>query len=586
MTTEEFHALWRSSAHEAVPYTDDFPEALLVLPELSDGSIGQGNSTRVTIKIDLNKENSRLTVTDNGGGIRNERRLLQWAAQKASDNIHRNGHGTKKCLTKWEPDYTKASWTIKWRIAGKNLQVAQGPFKGRDTLVEEIENDQVTLMPSGCEISIGFTADNVLGPLSSKPEDLYAAIKEIIQTRYSEEVLNKTDFVISISSDAAELDKKKKMVSHSSHKEKWHSFKKRLEDSVKDGVAVKLHESRYDIVGGYYTIEVFFITMDGNKSFAVKKEFPIYGRKSMKSSRVHIALDGRTIEPIHLYQLLGLEANHNDYNGYKVFVNFVPNSKDCYDKLPVPCTTKVSLYKNDPIYQAFVCNFVKVFQPVHRKNFKEEAEKPKGRASAPTGISNTLVAPKIVPTNDIVSALNDIVRNQPKVAPTPAASPVVAIAPTATPVVAIAPAATPVVAIAPAATPVVSVAPTATPVVAIAPAATPVVSVAPAANPSATSPVVAIAPPATTTPTAISQMRAASVPPATIPVSGHNKLSPCSKRNLYESLLHFKDELNALPLETLCKASSTTAEPGLSQKLLMLHELLEAIRADITSKVK
>jgi hypothetical protein len=557
MTTEEFHALWRSSAHEAVPYTDDFPEALLVLPELSDGSIGQGNSTRVTIKIDLNQENSRLTVTDNGGGIRNERRLLQWAAQKASDNIHRNGHGTKKCLTKWEPDYTKASWTIKWRIAGKNLQVAQGPFKGRDTLVEEIENDQVTLMPSGCEISIGFTADNVLGPLSSKPEDLYAAIKEIIQTRYSEEMLNKTDFVISISSDAAELEKKKKMVSHSSHKEKWHSFKKRLEDSVKDGVAVKLHESRYDIVGGYYTIEVFFITMDGNKSFAVKKEFPTYGRKSMKSSRVHIALDGRTIEPIHLYQLLGLEANHNDYNGYKVFVNFVPNSKDCYDKLPVPCTTKVSLYKNDPIYQAFVCNFVKVFQPVHRKNFKEEAEKPKGGTSAPTGISNAIVAPKIVPTNNIVSALNGIVRNQPKVAPTPAASPIVAIAPAATPVVSAAPAANP---------------PTTSPVVAIAPPAT--------------SPVVAIAPPATTTPIAISQMRAASVPPATIPVSGHNKLSPCSKRNLYESLLHFKDELNALPLETLCKTSSTTAEPGLSQKLLMLHELLEAIRADITSNVK
>ena len=163
MTTEEYHALWRSSALEAVPYTDDFPEAILVLPELIDGSIGQGNATKVTIEIILNKRSSRLTVTDNGGGIRNERRLLQWAAQKATDNIHRNGHGTKKCLTKWEQDYTKADWTIKWRVPGKNLQIAKSPFKGRDTTVVEDEDDQTTLMASGCEISQGFDGYECVG---------------------------------------------------------------------------------------------------------------------------------------------------------------------------------------------------------------------------------------------------------------------------------------------------------------------------------------------------------------------------------------------------------------------------------------
>jgi len=200
MSTEEYHALWRSSAHEAVPYTDDFPEALLVLPELCDGSIGQGNATRITIRITLNGENSELTVSDNGGGVRNERRLLAWAASKATSNIHRNGHGTKKCLTKWEPNYEKANWTIRWRLPGKNLQTTKGPFKGYspDSVVDDEGTDTTTLMPSGCEISIGFNAASVLGDLASNPDDLYTAIKEIIQTRYSEDTLIKTEFILDI----------------------------------------------------------------------------------------------------------------------------------------------------------------------------------------------------------------------------------------------------------------------------------------------------------------------------------------------------------------------------------------------------
>jgi hypothetical protein len=51
-TKEEFAAGWRSSAHEAVPYTDDFPECLLVLPELYDGSLNQGNATEIHTEID------------------------------------------------------------------------------------------------------------------------------------------------------------------------------------------------------------------------------------------------------------------------------------------------------------------------------------------------------------------------------------------------------------------------------------------------------------------------------------------------------------------------------------------------------
>ena len=65
---EDYKALWRSSAYDAVPYTGDFPEAVLVLPELTDGAIGQGNATRVVIRVVLSAAGkSALSVTDNGG---------------------------------------------------------------------------------------------------------------------------------------------------------------------------------------------------------------------------------------------------------------------------------------------------------------------------------------------------------------------------------------------------------------------------------------------------------------------------------------------------------------------------------------
>jgi len=51
MTTYDYNAMWRASAHEAVPYTNDFPECFLVLPELIDGAIAQGDASIVKINL-------------------------------------------------------------------------------------------------------------------------------------------------------------------------------------------------------------------------------------------------------------------------------------------------------------------------------------------------------------------------------------------------------------------------------------------------------------------------------------------------------------------------------------------------------
>jgi hypothetical protein len=600
MATEEYHALWRSSAHEAVPYTDDFPEALLVLPELCDGSIGQGNATRLTIQIHMNGDNSKLTVTDNGGGIRNERRLLAWAASKATSNIHRNGHGTKKCLTKWEPNYEKADWTIRWRLPGKNLQTTKGPFRGYspDSIIDDEGNDAHTLMPSGCEISIYFNASSVLGDLSNNPDGLYTAVREILQTRYSEETFIKTEFIIEISHPS-----KKKLLPRSSKKEKWHSFKTSVLNHIKSNVVKKLHESKHDIEGGYYIIEIYFIDINGNMQFALKREFPKYGLKSMRSSRVHISLDGRVIEAIPIYQLLGREANHNDLNGYKVFVNFVPDTKDDFAKLPVPCTTKVSLYENDPVYRLFVQKFKEVFGPIESKNRKENeknkvvviteslpitvkqktTDSPVAAVSAPPVADVAAVAPPVAAVSTQVA----------RVDPTPIALPVAAVStpPVAPPVPVALPVAPPVVPVAP---PVVPVAlPVAPPVVPVAP---PVVPVAP--------PVVAVAPPDVAVPAVVAVSTPVTVAPPAVPVQlthtpsavvtpalssssilslsvtqvgGHNRLVGCSRQNLFEFLIHFKEKIINLDMQALKESAPSTTELGLAQKIQILREILESI---------
>ncbi len=355
--SEDYSALWRSSAFEAVPYTDDFPEALLVLPELFDGSIGQGEANKITVSIQMNDALSgTLKVSDNGVGIKNERRLLQWAAQKAMDNLHRNGHGTKKCLTKWNQEYETAKWSICYRRNGKNLQHIKGPFKGRDTFSEEIEDDEKTLMPSGTEISIKFNL-SVLASLSTS-KSLSDKIREIIQTRYSQEILAHTEFVLDIE------DVKKKRTVVSSYGQKWRSFKRAVEDSVENGTVNVVYSERHTIAGGYYQMDIFHIDVAGNTSFALKKEFPLYGCKSMKSSRAHISINGRMVEAIPIYKLLGKEANHNDFNGWLAFVDFIPNTGEDFDRLPVPCTTKVSFYENDPVFKEFTKNFEKIFRPL------------------------------------------------------------------------------------------------------------------------------------------------------------------------------------------------------------------------------
>jgi hypothetical protein len=523
-TTEEFHALWRSSAFEAVPYTDDFPEALLVLPELIDGSIGQGQASKINLQVTLNGTKSNLKVRDNGIGIKNERRLLQWAAQKASDNLHRNGHGTKKCLTKWEQDYTKANWAIKYRLAGKNLQIIKGPFKGRDTDVAEDETDQTTLMPSGVEISIDFDT-SVLAGLAENPDALFKALKELIQTRYSEAVFEKTEFIIDIgTADPAA----KKLAPHSSKNTKapWHSFKACVEKSIEDPRISMVYTKTVQIEGGQYVVEVYYNTILGNTAFTLKKEFPKYGLKSMKSSRAHMSLDGRMIEAIPIYQLMGRDANHNDFNGFIVFVNFTPNTPADFNKLPSPCTTKVSLYENDPVLTTFKADFAKMMAPVI-KDVLAKVEKEKAKAS----------------------------KEKEKLVPAPVAAPPVAVA---APVNTVIP--TPLTAKKPIVTPPVAqpAAPVAAPVQATVPPQVPQVPQLPQTVP---------------------QVPQAQPKPSVVEIPAHQKLAPQSQKDLVLTLQQAMTELQGMNMDRIALKASNVTEKKIAEKIVAIQESIKMLKS-------
>ena len=519
-----------------------------MLPELIDGSIGQGQATKIILQITLNGTKSNLKVRDNGVGIKNERRLLQWAAQKASDNLHRNGHGTKKCLTKWEQDYAKANWTIKYRLVGKNLQIIKGPFKGRDTDVSEDETDETSLMPSGVEISINFNI-TVLAGLGENPDALFKALKELIQTRYSETVFEKTEFVIDIS--AGDLTQKK-LAPHSSKNAKapWHSFKASVEKSLEDPRITKVYSNTVQIEGGQYVVDVFYNTILGNTAFSLKKEFPRYGIKSTTSSRVHISLDGRMIEAIPLSTLMGRNANHNDFNGFIIFVNFTPNTPADFNKLPSPCTTKVSLYENDPVLTTFKADFAKMMAPVikdvlakvEKEKAKASKEKEKDRLVNPRGV--VPVPMPVIPAAGMLHVssgrsgyepINTIV-NQPS-APKPppiildekpgrsVKSPGEPSTPTLLP--------TPAVPVAP--TPAVPVAPT---------------------------PVVPLA-----------------QKPSVVEIPAHQKLAPQSQKDLVIALQQVKTELQTMNLNALVGKASVVTEKKIAEKIVAIQEAIKMLKS-------
>ena len=57
------------------------------------------------------------------------------------------------------------------------------------------------------------------------------------------------------------------------------------------------------------------------------KNFPVFGCKNMKGTRVHIGLKGRYIEAMPFHNFMNKEI-HNSDNGNIIFINFTNSIAD------------------------------------------------------------------------------------------------------------------------------------------------------------------------------------------------------------------------------------------------------------------
>jgi len=351
------HGYWRAAANENMDYTNDFPASLLTLPELYDGSRSHGCASMIKTTIHLPPADSPvgtpgiLIVEDDGIGIINDEalaRLLTFASPTSTTLHHRYGHGTKKMLAKWMPNYETAEWKLEYRT--KSLRVGHttdlveitAPFLGLKTPKRNTDDNE-NLNPCGLRWTIRFDP-TVLGDYTN-PLRLFQALKEIIRTRFSRIPLAATTFEV-------EVYKGGKLI-HKEDSHNWKTLEEVLEEEVKASRARILRGPKTGAFDGdgdsSWTAKEYLILDDK----VLSKEFPTYGCRNMSSSRVHMGLDGRFIEALPIYKMIGVPNNHNEYNGRIAIVNFILNEAKDYDKLPTPATTKVAFSETCPIFLQF-----------------------------------------------------------------------------------------------------------------------------------------------------------------------------------------------------------------------------------------
>ena len=359
INSQDYHGLWRASANEGVPYSEDFPEPMLVLLELIDGALGDGNADKIDLLFDItNPDKCSLQVRDNGKGIKSETRLKSWTSKdhgtKKKEHVY--GHGSKKMLTKWMPIYEIAKWRVLWRKQDKKgvsgvLNIMSSPFKGLETQHEEDEENEDICPEHGTQWEIEFNLD-ILGKLNT-PKDIMASVKELLCIRYEPHYYEKK-FEINI-----KIINGLNIIRENS--KKWKSLKETLDDKIKlnNGSVSKIFEHTFQIDNTILKCDFYKILEDG-RSFSLEG-FNQFGKKNMNATRLHMGRYGRYIEAKKLSHFL----NKEQHNSNNCFIGFIMFSGD---ELPTPCTTKVKFQEECPIYKKCAKNIIEQFDFNKLKN--------------------------------------------------------------------------------------------------------------------------------------------------------------------------------------------------------------------------
>lgn len=331
---EYIAASWRCSAKDNVPYTEDFPKALLTITEFLDNSLAKGKATRIEVEFDITDPDAgTIRVRDNGVGIENQSDLLRFCtigSKDSSDGNHRYAKGRICAMASLMENYETAEWDATFRFDGNSTKLNRisnpwsTPEKMQRSMVSIPIDD--TNRDIGFEMMIKFIKSILGGDLATNSQKLFDKTKERFITKYAKAIFEKTEFILTVKNAT-------QTITESSKTHNWKTFEQMCSE---EPTCEKVFECTIQWESITSTVVEYKL-----KSNALQTDFPTFGTRCIPAQRVHIVNDGRLIESRHKSRMDGGDP-HNSKNGEIVFLNSSSIGGDFNDQ-PEPATVKVSI---------------------------------------------------------------------------------------------------------------------------------------------------------------------------------------------------------------------------------------------------
>lgn len=349
---EDIHGQWRANAGEKVVYTEDFPSPILCATEFTDNSTGKGKAKRVEITFDISgsgtgTESGMCTFTHTDDGVGIERmsdlsRFLKFGSTQSSGTFHHYAWGRFRAMTAFMPDYETAQWTIDFRLCNNPTVMSRlcQPWSTAEKMQKSMTEVPVTDSNRGVGFGIQLNFKmSIFGELantySEDPAILFNKMKERLTTKYSEEVLQTTELILTVK-------KGSQVIRESSRENNWKTFEQMLRELSETSPASCqiLFDKTLNWKSIQFRATEYFLAKDNDD---LRMAFPTFGRRALECQRVHISNDGRLIES-RAKTLMDKRKNLHGYqNGEIVFINAFAGDIGSFLDQPTPATTKVSI---------------------------------------------------------------------------------------------------------------------------------------------------------------------------------------------------------------------------------------------------
>ena len=364
MFNEQIGATWRAWAKSDIPYTADFPEALLTFTEFIDNSLGKGKATKVWVEIIIiDSHHAIIIIRDNGVGIDshgNLDRFIIIASPESSDGNHRYGMGRFCALTKFAPTYSTAKWraTFKFDENTSHMKQISYPWSSPSAMMNSMKKVPIddSNRDIGLEMEIEFNPSEILKDLATNPKKLFEKMKERLTTKYGNALLERFELDLTVRYGAT-------VVTENSRRDNWKSFEQTLNELPSSSCSVvfnkKIKYANLDVQVTQYRLGTSKKCPHLN---ALKKAFPTFGSRNENGQRVHIYNDDRLIESRAKYLMDGRKG-HDTQNDEIVILKTV-STPETFHLQPEPSTIKVSVLKN--------CKNLENIYRIFREEFKKE----------------------------------------------------------------------------------------------------------------------------------------------------------------------------------------------------------------------